>query len=260
MANDSEEFSDYLTATGELSIGGHKLRIQMSIPTKAVRPVELLPLFQSLADAIVGVAVKSVEDEGLTISCKKGCGACCNQLVPISSMEARRLGELINDMPEPRRLEIRKRFEKARGRFQRAGMLDRLLRPESLAGEEILAFGLEYFHQRIPCPFLDEEESCSIHLERPIACREYLVTSRAQDCAKPTAETVKLVKMPGQVSRAIRGVDALASTGPVAWIPMVLALDWAETHPDNAVPLPGPELVREVFAQLTGKDIGGPSA
>jgi len=260
MANDSQKLPDYLTATGELSIGGHKLRIQMSIPTKAVRPVELLPLFQSLADAIVGVAVKSVEDEGLTISCGKGCGACCSQLVPISPMEARRLGELVNDMPEPRKSEIRERFDKARGRFQSAGLLDRLLRPESLAGEEILAFGLEYFHQRIPCPFLDEEQSCSIHLDRPIACREYLVTSRAQDCAEPTPETVKLVKMPGQVSRAIRGVDALASAGPVAWIPMVLALDWAETHPNNAVPLPGPELVREVFAQLTGKDIGGPPA
>ena len=36
--------------------------------------------------------------------------------------------------------------------------------------------GREYFQLGIPCPFL-EEESCSIYHDRPITCREYLVTS-----------------------------------------------------------------------------------
>ncbi len=41
-----------------------------------------------------------------------------------------------------------------------------------------------YFHLGIACPFL-EDESCSIHADRPISCREYLVTSPAVNCADP---------------------------------------------------------------------------
>jgi Fe-S-cluster containining protein len=36
----------------------------------------------------------------------------------------------------------------------------------------------------MPCPFL-EDESCSIHPDRPLVCREYLVTSPAELCAGP---------------------------------------------------------------------------
>jgi hypothetical protein len=36
---------------------------------------------------------------------------------------------------------------------------------------------VRYFLQGVACPFL-EAESCGIHPDRPLACREYLVTSR----------------------------------------------------------------------------------
>ena len=49
---------------------------------------------------VVGVAVEDAVAEGETISCKKGCGACCRQLVPISQVEARRIRDLVEAMPE----------------------------------------------------------------------------------------------------------------------------------------------------------------
>ena len=57
----------------------------------------------------------------------------------------------------------------------------------------------------VPCPFL-EDESCSIHPERPLVCREYLVTSPAALCAGPTQEGVTPVAVP-KVSMAARGLQ-----------------------------------------------------
>jgi NADH:ubiquinone oxidoreductase subunit D len=60
------------------------------------------------------LAEENARASGATVSCKKGCGACCRQLVPVSEIEARQLKELVEQMPEPRRSEIWARFERAR--------------------------------------------------------------------------------------------------------------------------------------------------
>src|SRR5262249_44693347 len=136
------------------------------------------------------------------ISCKAGCGACCRQLVPISEVEARNIGELVNSLPEPRRSQICARFAEARHRLEKAGLLEKLLHPENWPKDERQATGTWYFEQGIACPFL-EKESCSIYADRPIACREYLVTSPAEHCAHPSAETVRCVKMPLKFGTAL---------------------------------------------------------
>jgi Fe-S-cluster containining protein len=255
MPADSDPAPEYLTATIELSIADRVVRLETPAPTAPVRPIQLLPLFQSLSDAFVGLAVRSVEEEGEKISCKKGCGACCRQLVPISATEARRIRDLVNEMPEPRRSQIVARFEAARRRLDEAGLLGRLMEPDKITEDETRSLGLDYFSKGIPCPFL-EDESCSIHADRPIACREYLVTTPAENCAHPTAETVHCVKMTVMASSALR---RMTMRGPEddTWVPLILAPSWAEAHPEDSRPRPGTELVREFFSYLTGKDLPG---
>jgi Fe-S-cluster containining protein len=254
MESDLVTTPSHIDATAELSISGRSLQIRMSVPAEPARPVKFLPLFQSLTDAVVGIATEDAEKEGLTVSCTKGCGACCRQLVPISVTEARRLRELIDEMPEPRRSTIRKRFESARERLEQAALLEKLLDPERISKDDARMLGLEYFYLGIACPFL-EEESCSIHENRPIACREYLVTSHAENCSKPTAETVRCVNLPGKVSAAVRSLDTGSSRNPAFWVPLLLAPGWAEANPDDAPPRPGVEIVRELFGRLSGKDL-----
>ena len=69
----------------------------------------------------------------------------------------------------------------------------------------------------VPCPFL-EDESCSIHPERPLVCREYLVTSPAALCAGPTQEGVTPVAVP-KVSMAARGLQDEGDD----WFPLATA-------------------------------------
>jgi hypothetical protein len=98
----------------------------------------------------------------------------------------------------------------------------------------------------MPCPFL-EEESCSIHPARPTACREYLVTSAASHCARPSAETVDVVALPAKVSRTVMQLDAAAAGAKAGWVALALALDPAEAHVAVAPCRPGRVWLEQFF-------------
>jgi Fe-S-cluster containining protein len=253
MSTPSEQPPATVTATIKLSIGDFQLDAQVTVPTKPTPLRVMLPMVHALADAVVDVAVKSVQEEGKTVSCKKGCGACCRQLVPIAEIEARQLRDLVNDMPEPRRTEIRRRFGEAQRRLEAAGLWQKLLNRQQMAEGESRRLGLDYFAQSVACPFL-EEESCSIHPDRPISCREYLVTSPAANCAQPSAETVRMAPMPAKVWTALARLDAPpAGAKFIRWVPLIQSLAWADANPEQPAERPGPQWLRELFDHLTRK-------
>jgi hypothetical protein len=44
----------------------------------------------------------------------------------------------------------------------------------------------------------------------------------------------------------------------IRWVPLILAPEWADAHPDQTPPRPGPELLKELFEHLTGKEVPAP--
>jgi len=251
MTDDRHSSSEAVTVEVALSGPDWQLQTRMAVPTGPTRLRQLLPLIQVFTDAVVDSAVQVAEEQGHTVSCKKGCGACCRQLVPISEVEARHIGALVDGLPEPRRSAIRSRFAEAHRRLEEAGMLEELRHPEHWTDGQGRSLGLQYFRQGIPCPFL-EEESCSIYADRPLACREYLVTSPAEHCASPTAVTVQCVKLPLKVWTAVARFDPVPpSVRCIRWVPLILAPAWAPAHSDEPTARPGPEVLRELFDHLT---------
>ncbi|MDP6395241.1 MAG: YkgJ family cysteine cluster protein [Desulfobacterales bacterium] len=209
----------------------------------------------NLSTSIVDAAVEDVEEQGETLSCKKGCGVCCRQLVPISPVEARRICDLVNELSEPRGSEIVDRFADSRLRLEEDGLPQTLISRDQWQHDEVFNVGEEYFSRDIPCPFL-EDESCSIHADRPITCREYLVTSPAEYCSCPTVDNLRTVRLPLKVWPALARFDMRsASAKSIPWVPLILALDWATENPDEATDQPGTELFRQFFEYLTDKEI-----
>lgn len=248
----TDEAGEWVTASVKLKVSGAELEMDITVPVGETRPRRMLPIFQSLAEALVGVGVREAEAEGRTVSCKAGCGACCRQLVPLAEMEAHEIAELIESLPEPRKSTVLARFDAAYERLREAGLLEKLEYPERFQLGEMMEFGMEYFRQGIACPFL-EEESCSIHPSRPIACREYLVTSDPQYCANPTIETVEGVEVPTKVSIALCRLTQDPSKTFIPWVPLILAPRWVAAHPVEMPPRTGPELLQAVFSRLTDK-------
>src|SRR5882757_6811333 len=142
--------SGHSTATLRLTVGTLRIAHPITVPNAPVPAVEIVPALQGLVNAVVEAA-----EAGKSVSCRKGCGACCRQLVPISRTEGERLLDLIEAMPEERRNEIERRFAAAETILEPAGFKDR-------AGKTDREFSASYFALGVPCPFL-EEESCSIH-------------------------------------------------------------------------------------------------
>lgn len=255
MPSDEDTFAKTINVNVELAGPEWRLQTTMSVPAEPIALKEMLPLFFSFADAAMSTAANGVEQTGEKISCKKGCGACCRQLVPISETEARWIGELVARLPIQKQNEIRKRFAEARRRLAETGLLEKLLHRESWVEGEGWSIAMSYFRLAIACPFL-ENEACSIHPDRPIKCREYLVTSSAANCRQPSANNIRMVDLPFQMWTALARLEnASPNKEKIRWVPLILALEWADAHAQEPKPRPGHEVLREFFDCLTGRGV-----
>jgi Fe-S-cluster containining protein len=238
------------TVNVEAKLGDYNLKFSVSVPAGPTRLDDLMPLLQILSDHIVEVAENEAHERGRCISCRKGCGACCRQLVPLSPVEARHVARLVRELPEPRRSEIIGRFAAARRTLEDAGIWERLLHRREWHEDTSTQIGLEYFRLAVACPFL-EDESCSIHLDRPMTCREYLVTSPAEYCADPKPGSIEGLPLAAKVwVAAARCEPVTPGTEQFNWVPLIQALDWAAENPEPPAEKTGPEVLRQVVDGL----------
>ena len=243
-----------LSANIEFTVDGRVISLTVQVPAGPVSPRRILPLVNRLTDVVVDMAVEAQDEK---VSCSKGCGACCRQLVPISVVEARAIDALVQAMDEPRRGAVVARFADACRRMEEAGLMDRLRDFSRLASvDEMMRFGLDYFHLGVACPFL-EDESCSIHGDRPVICREFLVTSDARHCADPGPQIIRRIDLGARISRALPSLEARTDLPTMPWLPLILALEWAAANPENSE-RSGTELLQALFGCLSGKDLPAP--
>lgn len=248
--------NEWVTGTVSLSIKGEPIEMELTVPAQPVKLRRMLPILQMMTNSFVEMSEQVVVRQGKQISCKAGCGACCRQAVPLAETEAYQIAELVENLPEPRRSEIKKRFADAVKFFHENSWFERMNSYGDLSKQERIDLVMEYFYEGIPCPFL-ENESCSIHTERPLGCREYLVTTPAEHCAKPTAQTVKPIEIMLKFSENLR---QMAWTGrmdqkKINFVPLVRALEWTATYPENSAKKNGQEWMGEFFQRLTGDEI-----
>jgi Fe-S-cluster containining protein len=233
-----------------IQIGGESLSVSGALPLGKCAVREMLPLLLGLGEGIVAAAVRQIP-AGRAVSCGPGCGACCRQLVPISLSEADFLiHQVLPNLKKSHRKRVTQRIADAAASLLQAGLLDKLRQlPLETDPERRQAVGLRYFLQRLPCPFL-ENESCSIHPQRPLACREYLVSSAPSRCAQPDHGGVLAVPLPQKPSHALIQLDATA-TGSAGWQTMITALLDKDDSLTRIIPQPG--RILEEFPLPSGK-------
>lgn len=218
-----------------LDAADRSIEASVHLPDEPLRPVEILPVVLSLTDAVVAMSESRTTGNGEAISCRAGCGACCRQLVPVSELEALHLAQLVAAMPRERRDRVVERFREACERA--APVLEGF---HTATGDAVLAEMGEaaspYFALGIPCPFL-EQESCGIHPHRPSICREYLVTSHPEHCARLDTVRVKRVPVPVTVSSTLIYFSDGRGTAEPSVMPLIESLDWAAKHRDEPQPL-----------------------
>lgn len=199
----------------------------VALPAQA-RLDELLPALRILDDGAMGVVTRKI---GRPVTCAKGCSACCRiQLVPVTPAEAYALFRLVEELPEPRRSEIRARFADRVARLEQGGLADFFRHNDPLSTDEPMRSNMtRYLELGLACPFL-EEDVCGIYESRPFACREYLVTTPKEFCTQPMAGSVEVLPRILLVGRA--AIDAATALSGVRqlMLPLIFALEYAETH------------------------------
>jgi Fe-S-cluster containining protein len=232
-----------------LQQGESRVAVTAAVPKNVVRAVDLLPVLYAIDDAAVGLAEAESRRNGKEVSCRVGCAACCRQLIPVSEHEARRIAELVAALPEDRRREVEQRFERVVGELERQGLMERLLKADQLESEADRGeLGHVYFALQLACPFLVNER-CTIYADRPMACREYLVTSPAEKCWSLKCEGVETVPVSANVSAAAYRLGCDGSRVSARWIPLVGSLSWASQAATRPPTLAGPDLFRR-FMQI----------
>jgi Fe-S-cluster containining protein len=189
---------------------------------------EILPVLQTVDDQLTAIAVRK---NGQPVSCTKGCSACCRiQPVPVTPAEAFGLLRLVEELPEPRRTQVLSRFDDCAARLRQAGVADAYLEGRRAETPELAqSYARGYLDLRLACPFL-EDDACSIYPQRPLVCREYLVTSPKELCIDPLTLPVKPVPLLVSLVRANLQVSAQLTGTLTFTVPLTLALVYASIH------------------------------
>jgi len=214
----------------EFTIGRERVKLRAGFQSRSVKASSVVPLLQTLTDRIVAAGVSELEASGARISCSKGCSACCSQLVPVSEPEARYLLQVFETFSEERRARIRRRYEDIGSRLNDSKLLGKLTGlatgPDREARRQV---GRDYFELGLPCPFL-EDGCCSIHQHRPLSCREFLVVSSPEYCARNDPEKVVTVSYPRRASVVLYRFGDGRGDDDARVVPLSLLFDWAARH------------------------------
>lgn len=225
-----------------INMASGMLRSKVPVPTGEVAGSELMPVFRSLSDVVVHLSVMAAGHAGKKVSCHDGCAACCRHLVPVSETEALSLVALVESMPPERREAVKQRFADAAETLRGAGLAEKLLNPLTIdaQGQEDLA--PDYYRLYLDCPFL-EGERCSIYEDRPIVCREFLMTSPAENC-RPLRMPLERVPVSPSANRGLYWMYEKPGTTQAPWVALALLMEWAQRRGGRGLPpKTGPEHV-----------------
>ncbi|MBL8720603.1 MAG: YkgJ family cysteine cluster protein [Myxococcales bacterium] len=227
---------------------GH-VRLELALPAAESTLGALAAAFLPLDDAATGLAIARSTREGQPITCREGCAHCCRQLVPLSAPEAFHLAGVVAAHGD--RAAIEARFERVRAVLDRSwigyALRNRMAEDERRAKELALGF----FSLQQACPLLVDER-CSIYADRPVVCREYVVTTPVEGCTRPGIAPLRRVPLALQLSEALASVAGQRLGAELGrTVPLPLALAFADEHRALAArTFPTDALVADVLAAL----------
>jgi Fe-S-cluster containining protein len=241
-----------VTAAFSMPVAGGFLKASAQVPAGRTTLTELLPIIQNLENVLVGKVTEEAQAAGFPISCKAGCASCCRQMVPVNVFEAEALTEWMRTLPEERQAKLAERFHGALMALRDAGVIDQILNEEwTLEDGLTTKLAIDYFHAYVACPFL-ENENCTIHPIRPLACREYLVVSPPALCEDPSLHDVTGIQLPLKLSRVMNSFGQQIEHDVRGWIPLVFLLAWGKSgaKPGDSVIGSGEEVLQKFMDRV----------
>jgi len=246
-----------------LDVLGEPVDLVINVRNEQAGLADIVPPARAVSAKITDKVNETVQVNGATIPCGKGCSACCNYLVPLAIPEVFRLREEVFAMPLVRQLLIEEGCLSAARRIlgeRPPGSFGKLASSGAAdsAAELVNTASSWYTDFKLTCPFL-YKHICTIYEERPMACREYSVTGSSRACAGGAGEPDG-VYFPVRMSEVLgRLASELEATNVEALI-MPLALMWADENPERGERMWPAPLMVERFVKIIGEMLPKSSA
>jgi len=216
-----------------------EMHAQVDVPTGVIPISDIVPVLRSLGEQAQALEVSNTLQSGKTISCQKGCGACCRQMIPVSPPEAFVLIDGMHMLPSNQQERIRQNLALTKKHLQNVGLLHPLQdladSPHQHSDDELESLNRAYYALRLPCIFL-ENEVCSIYDHRPAGCRSHLVTSLPELCQDMANNPIEELHVPLRAGTVLSILWSDLTEGPVRLMPLPVAFEWAETHQELNAP------------------------
>lgn len=258
---------EWVTGKIGITIQDQPLNFEVTVPAKPVKLTRMLPVFHKMTNTMVGLGIDAAKLNGQEVSCKAGCGACCRQPVPITEAEVFQLAALVERMDEPERLAVEQKFDNAVKHFDNIDWFEKVSKCAAAAMDgqteeaqkKLVELVHQYFTEGISCPFL-KNDACSIHEWRPMACREYLVTSPAEFCDDPDPINIKKVEMLFQPSKVVSKISSTGNFAGEGIITLIKALEFAKVKKESEKVKTGEGWMADFFQTLAASESLQPTA
>ncbi len=190
---------------------------------------DLLPICDMLTEMGSSIA----RSFSRAVSCKKGCGVCCCQMVPLSPPEAAIIADVVDHLSPDRKKSVLSSFARALEKLDAAGIKETISDIYSVPADkkEVRNINRKYFELSIPCPFL-VDGSCSIYSHRPSRCREYSVLSLPEYCHNPFGNRVKRLPLTIKLCESLSIAWSSLTGKPPRIIPLIKSLEWVRDNRD----------------------------
>lgn len=219
----------------ELDVLGRPVSFRINVVRKQASLSDMIPLARALSTKLALAILDKFRESGKSVPCRKGCSACCSFLIPLSVPEVFRLRQEVLAMPPDQgKAVLQSCLETAEG------ILDRM--PEDFDINELAQTNSEiqinrlsgwYTGLKLACPFL-LDSLCTLYEQRPIACREHIVTGSAASCDLEKADELHIVQIPISVLECLGQLAAELEQSDIEAVMLPLALPWAQENLDRS--------------------------
>jgi Fe-S-cluster containining protein len=213
----------------ELDILGEPVHFRMSVVEGQARLADIVPAARVLSNILVQAVLKKLSRDGKFVPCRKGCSACCNYLIPLSVPEVFRLWYEVLSMPPNRGRAIVQSCLEAATKILK-------YMPENLETNDLTKTNIQIEASRLSrwysglelfCPFLSEG-LCTIYQQRPMACREHMVTGSALLCEAQSTEESQVIRMPVSIIECLSRLATELEQSDIEVVMLPLALPWVQ--------------------------------
>lgn len=212
-----------------LKFCGKPIKLDIALAKSKAKLSDIVPLARVLSSKFAIMTLEQLREDGETIGCCKYCSACCKYLVPLSIPEAFRLNDEVTAMPEQFRQQFTQSFVDAAEKILDKEGQDHDFSESSISQLDVNEISKWYSELQLSCPFLFDD-LCTLYEQRPLACREHIVTDSSDLCHLESVGEPKVASMPASILDTLGELTAELLESEVEAVILPLALPWAQEN------------------------------